>query len=127
MANGAHTFTKTGRLRKPELNEICEWIVSAWGEIDSAIIVKVFKKCGISNAMDGTEDDVLYEEYIKKTSQPDDSDDDDEEEETYDDSYYTDKDNGLTQQQLDSFFNTDDEDSDFEGFTEDDVHYHERE
>jgi ribosomal protein L12E/L44/L45/RPP1/RPP2 len=36
------------------------------------IIVKSFKKCGISNALDGSEDHLIYEE---------DNDDDEEEEE----------------------------------------------
>lgn len=31
-------------------------------EIDSTIIVKSFKNCWISNAMDGTEDNVLFDD-----------------------------------------------------------------
>ena len=38
----------------------------------SSVIIKSFKKCGISNAMDGTEDDAIFE-------QSDSSDDNDEE------------------------------------------------
>ena len=30
--------------------------------VKSETIVKSFKKCGISNALDGSEDDILYEE-----------------------------------------------------------------
>ena len=32
------------------------------GKIDSAIIIKSFKMCSISNALDGTEDNTLYED-----------------------------------------------------------------
>ena len=37
-------------------------MVKAWDEIDAAIIIKAFKRCCISNALDGSEDDALYEE-----------------------------------------------------------------
>ena len=33
-----------------------------WQQVKSGTIVKSFKKCGISNALDGSEDDILYEE-----------------------------------------------------------------
>ena len=35
---------------------------NSWQQVKSETIVKTFKKCGISNALDGSEDDVLYEE-----------------------------------------------------------------
>ena len=33
-----------------------------WQQVKSGTIVKSFKKCGISNTLDGSEDDILYEE-----------------------------------------------------------------
>ena len=33
-----------------------------WQRVKSGTIVKSFKKCGISNALDGSEDDILHEE-----------------------------------------------------------------
>ena len=36
--------------------------MTAWNKIDIEIIKKSFKKCGISNALDGTEDDMLWQE-----------------------------------------------------------------
>jgi hypothetical protein len=33
-----------------------------WESVKQEIIVKSFKQCGISIALDGTEDDVLFEE-----------------------------------------------------------------
>ena len=35
---------------------------NSWQRVKSEAIVKCFKKCGISNAIDGSEDDILYEE-----------------------------------------------------------------
>ena len=38
---------------------MCKWILEAWAEIPKEMIIKSFKKCGISNAMDGSEDDLF--------------------------------------------------------------------
>ncbi|CAI9717724.1 Hypothetical predicted protein [Octopus vulgaris] len=38
---------------------------------DGEIIVKAFKKCGISNALDGTEDDALFEDSDFSSSDED--------------------------------------------------------
>ena len=35
---------------------------NSWQQVKSETIVKSLKKCGISNALDGSEDDILYEE-----------------------------------------------------------------
>ena len=41
---------------------ICGWIVKVWEEIPSEIIKRAFLKCCISNNMNGTEDDIIWEE-----------------------------------------------------------------
>lgn len=56
------SFTKGGRLKKPSITIRCQWVVKAWDEMDPAIIIKAFKKCSISIALDGSEDDALYED-----------------------------------------------------------------
>ena len=38
------------------------WVSAAWKAILESIIVISFKKCCISNALDGSEDDVLWED-----------------------------------------------------------------
>lgn len=55
-------MTPTGRLKKPSLFQMCEWIVSAWNLIPKEIVSKSFKVTSISNAMDGTEDDAVWAE-----------------------------------------------------------------
>ena len=35
---------------------------AAWKTIPESIIVRSFKKCGISNALDGSDDDILWED-----------------------------------------------------------------
>jgi hypothetical protein len=36
------------------------WIITAWQRISSEVTVKGFKKCCISNAIDETDDDMLW-------------------------------------------------------------------
>jgi len=46
----------------PSICNVCEWVKNSWQQVKSETIVKSLKKCGISNALDGSEDDILYEE-----------------------------------------------------------------
>ena len=38
------------------------WVSAAWKAIPESIIVRYFKKCCIRNALDGSEDDILWED-----------------------------------------------------------------
>ena len=49
-------------MKRPCIRTWCNWVLKAWEEIDSGIIVKAFKKCCISSALDGSEDDIIFEE-----------------------------------------------------------------
>ena len=57
-----HHVTPTGRVKQPSISNVCEWVKNSWQRVKSETIVKSLKKCGISNALDGSEDDILYEE-----------------------------------------------------------------
>ncbi len=63
MSSGQFTYTKGGNLKKPDYSK---WILEAWAEIPKEMIVKSFKKCGISNAMDGSEDDLFGQDETKE-------------------------------------------------------------
>ena len=43
-------------------SEVARWVLAAWKAIPESIIVRSFKKCCISNALDGSEDDILWED-----------------------------------------------------------------
>uniref|UniRef100_A0A8C4QJK3 HTH CENPB-type domain-containing protein n=1 Tax=Eptatretus burgeri TaxID=7764 RepID=A0A8C4QJK3_EPTBU len=62
IISGEKTYTRSGRIRKVDLPTICGWIVKVWEEMPSDIIKRAFLKCCISNSMDGTEDDIIWEE-----------------------------------------------------------------
>lgn len=88
MAERIHELTPTGRQRKPSEELMCQWISEAWREIPREMVARSFLKCGITNSLDGTEDDLVFD------SSSDESFDDD---------------------LIDELFTSDSE-SDFEGF-----------
>uniref|UniRef100_A0A672HMK3 HTH CENPB-type domain-containing protein n=1 Tax=Salarias fasciatus TaxID=181472 RepID=A0A672HMK3_SALFA len=57
-----NALTPTGRIQKPAVRLLCEWVLQAWDAVSSESIINGFRKCYISNAMDGSEDNVLWEE-----------------------------------------------------------------
>ena len=52
-----HHITPTGRVKRPLISNVCERVKNSWQRVKSDSIVKSFKKRGISNALDGSEDD----------------------------------------------------------------------
>ena len=61
MVNSMFTYTPSGKRRAPS-KELLQWIHKAWQEIPTDLVANSFKSCGISNAMDGTEDEAVWEE-----------------------------------------------------------------
>jgi len=61
MAEGIHEFTATGRQKKASEELICSWISQAWNDIPVEMITASFLKCGITNNLDGSEDDLLFD------------------------------------------------------------------
>jgi hypothetical protein len=56
-----------GRLKCASPSLLSHWISGAWNEVSTEIIVKSFKKCYLSSALDGTEGDLLVmsdSEYV---------------------------------------------------------------
>jgi hypothetical protein len=60
MAKGGHDLTPTGKIRRPSTEMTCDWIVRAWNVVLTKIITKRFLKTGITNALDGSEDEMLW-------------------------------------------------------------------
>ena len=65
MAHGQKSYTPAGNLRPPALDTLAQWVLDSWNDIEPSIVIKSFKKCCISNAMNGTEDDMLWEDVIQ--------------------------------------------------------------
>ncbi|CAI5769472.1 pogo transposable element with KRAB domain [Podarcis lilfordi] len=62
MAAGNHDLTPTGRMKRPTITQVCEWVKTSWHLVKEEIVVQSFRKCGISNALDANEDDILDED-----------------------------------------------------------------
>ena len=70
--------------QRASLEVATTWISEAWNEVDEELIRKAFKKASISNKLDGSEDDKVYEhedDATKDEESDEDADDDDEENE----------------------------------------------
>ena len=61
MANGDHQLTPCRKIKRPLIEVLCAWVINSWNLIKAEIMVKSFKKTGISNSLDGTEDDAVWE------------------------------------------------------------------
>ena len=73
MVNGPFTYTPPGKKRVPSKEMVLRWIDRAWNEIPVELITKSFKSCGITNALDGTEDDAVWEEEQEEAEDPEDA------------------------------------------------------
>uniref|UniRef100_A0A674I2H4 DDE-1 domain-containing protein n=1 Tax=Terrapene triunguis TaxID=2587831 RepID=A0A674I2H4_9SAUR len=59
MCSGMAKLTEGRNHMKPEINLVAQWIKDSWVSIPSEMVEKSFRKCCISNALDGSEDDGL--------------------------------------------------------------------
>ena len=105
MIEGQKSFTPAGNMRAASLPTVRSWVLDAWRSLPAEMVARSFKKCGISNSMDGTEDEILWEETEDVPTTP--VDDEDE-----DDGVYADH---LTSEEWQNLFG-DSDDEDFAGF-----------
>ena len=66
MVNGPFTHTPSGKKRAPSKEMVLRWIDRAWREIPFELITRSFKSCGISKALDGKGDDVVWDDEEKE-------------------------------------------------------------
>jgi hypothetical protein len=124
IVDGPKEKTKAGNLKRPGIELLTQWVCNAWEEIPNEMVVKSFKKCGISNAMDGTEDDKLFSDLIcDKTNTKAPADDSkDKESESEDESESDDVyDDGTTLEEFRTLFGYFDDEDEFLGFEPEDL------
>ena len=61
---GPFEFTPAGKKKGPLRNQVLRLIKQSWNEIPEEMVSLSVKTFGISNALDGTEDDAVYEEEM---------------------------------------------------------------
>ncbi|CAG8665747.1 7191_t:CDS:2, partial [Paraglomus brasilianum] len=71
MANEVHQLTPAGHIQKTSYATVAQWVKESWDNVDSNLIRKAFKCCGILVNMDGTEDELVfdYEGLVKENSE----------------------------------------------------------
>ena len=75
MSSGSAMLTKGGNVQKPDITVVTMWVKDSWDLIPEEMVRKSFFKCGISNAMDGFEDDAIYETEQNSNADDDSADD----------------------------------------------------
>ena len=103
MCTDDKELTKGGNLKKPSLSMVTTWVKEAWQYIHVEMVKKSFMNTGISNGIDRTEDDKVWQDSGELSSS------EEEPEETWD------TDERLTQQEWGDLFGESD-DEHFEGF-----------
>lgn len=78
MIEGQKSYTPTANMRAASLSTLCSWVLDAWRSLPIEMVVRSFKKCGISNSTDGTEDKMLWEETEDVPTNPVEDKDEDE-------------------------------------------------
>ena len=111
IVEGEKSLTPAGNVRAASLTTVASWVLEAWRDLPEEMVARSFKKCGISNSTDGTEDDMLWEEEEEEEATiPDEEsvDQESEDEDVYDDR--------LTEEEWQNLFGTSDDEEDFDGF-----------
>lgn len=52
-------FMPFGPQRRTSISQICQWEIDSWNDVKEETVERSFKKSGISNAMNGTEDNLI--------------------------------------------------------------------
>ncbi len=102
MMNGQKDYNKAGKIKAPTRQQVVQWTVDSWALITKESIINGFRKCCITNKLDGSEDDVLFEDFVSLARSSDSSESSDDEDGVP----------GVPE----GFFESEDED--FEGFVE---------
>jgi hypothetical protein len=62
IADPARELTENGKIKCAAPSEVARWVSAAWKAIPESIIVGSSRKCCISNALDRSEDDIVWED-----------------------------------------------------------------
>ena len=65
-------LTASGKIKGAPHYVVAHWVLSAWTSIPAEMVAKSCKKCCISNALDGMEDDILWDDDDEDDSNLDD-------------------------------------------------------
>ena len=62
ISDHARELTASGKIKRAPPHVVAHWVSSAWTSIPAELVAKSFKKCCISNALDGMKDKLLWDD-----------------------------------------------------------------
>ena len=71
MMTGPFEYTPAGKKKAPLKNLDLRWVKQPWEEIPEEMVRRSFKTCGISNTLDGTEDNAIYDDEMPEVADDD--------------------------------------------------------
>ena len=57
--HGEKPTTLGGNLKAPEIETYLQWVYDAWESMSKESIIKSFHSCGITNSIDGSQDELI--------------------------------------------------------------------
>jgi hypothetical protein len=61
MCEAIKDYTLSRKIKRPSYSLVARWVKESWDAIDINMIRWSFKCCGVSNATDGTEDNLIFD------------------------------------------------------------------
>lgn len=61
MAESVKELTPAGKIKRPSYETVVDWVKMSWNAVDTSLIQRSFKCCGISNNRDGSEDGLIFD------------------------------------------------------------------
>src|SRR6185436_3028844 len=69
MMDEVREYTPTGKIKRPSYETIVTWVKNSWEDVDTSLIIRSFKCCGISvKQEDGSENDLIFDYDHPSTS-----------------------------------------------------------
>ncbi|KAH7680491.1 pogo transposable element with KRAB domain-like protein [Aphelenchoides avenae] len=60
MGGDEREVTAGGNPKAPDMLVCLKWVVNAWNSLPPELVAQSFKTCGLTNALDGSEDDQIH-------------------------------------------------------------------
>ena len=60
MNEAIKEYTPSGKIKRPSYSLVVNWVKESWDAVDTNIIRRSFKCCGVSNAINGSEDGLIF-------------------------------------------------------------------
>src|SRR6266513_936586 len=61
MCDAIKDYTPSGKIKRPSYSLVANWVKESWDSMDINMIRNSFKCCGISNDMNGSEDNLIFD------------------------------------------------------------------